>query len=153
MVATPTVEAFLKKHRSIALDTSAFIYFVEQHPRYFPLCENLFAGIETGRFTACTSTLTLLEVLVQPYRLQKDDIVLKFYALLTSYPNLTWVPVGLNVADKAAQLRAGYRLKTPDAIQAASAIAAGATGFICNDRAFRQVEEFECFIFDDHVKR
>ncbi len=153
MVGPPTVEAFLKKHRSIALDTSAFIYFVEQHPRYFPLCEKLFAGIETGRFTACTSTLTLLEVLVQPYRLQKDDIVLKFYALLTSYPNLTWVPVGLNVADKAAQLRAAHRLKTPDAIQAASAIAAGATGFICNDRAFRNVEGFDCFIIDDHVKR
>jgi predicted nucleic acid-binding protein len=153
VVGPPTVEAFLKKHRALALDTSAFIYFVEQHPRYFPLCEKLFAGIETGRFTACTSTLTLLEVLVQPYRLQKDDIVLKFYALLTSYPNLTWVPVGLNVADKAAQIRAGYRLKTPDAIQAASAIVAGATGFICNDKAYQQVEEFECLIIDEYAPR
>jgi hypothetical protein len=31
------------------------------------------------------------------------------------------------------KLHADYRLKTPDVIQAASAISYGATGFICND--------------------
>jgi len=51
-------------------------------------------------------------------------LVLKFYALLTTYPHLSWVPMTLNVADRAAKLRADHGLKTPDAIQAASAISA-----------------------------
>jgi predicted nucleic acid-binding protein len=119
VVEPHSLAAFLKRHRSIYLDTSAFIYFVERHPRYFPVCEELFRAIEAGRTKASTSTLTLLDILMQPYRQKKDDLVLKFYALLTTYPHLTWVPMDLNVADQAAKLRAEHGLKTPDAIQAA----------------------------------
>ncbi len=153
MVAPRTVDLFLKKHRSIAIDTSAFIYFVEGHPRYFPLCEKLFSAIETGKHRAFTSTLTLLEVLVQPYRLKRDDIVLKFYALLTTYPHLAWVPLDTTVADRAAQLRAEHNLRTPDSIQAASASLSGATGFVCNDRAFEKIKELDCLIIDDYASK
>jgi predicted nucleic acid-binding protein len=150
-VVTPrSLAGFLKQHRSIHLDTSAFIYFVERHPRYFPVCEELFREIEAGRTKASTSTLTLLEVLVQPYRLQKEELVLKFYALLTTYPHLAWIPMDLKVADQAAKLRAEHGLKTPDAIQAASAIASGASGLVCNDKIFGKVKAFEGFILDDH---
>jgi predicted nucleic acid-binding protein len=135
----------------VFLDTSAFIYLVEKHPRYFPLCERIFGALEAGRTQASTSTLTLLEVLVQPYQLKDDDLVFKFYALLTSYPHLTWVPMTLKVADHAAKLRAEHRLKTPDAIQAATAISRGATGFICNDKAFGKVNNFESLIIDDYM--
>jgi predicted nucleic acid-binding protein len=124
---------------------------VEHHPRYSHFCETLFDRIETGKTRATTSTLTLLEVLVQPYRQNNEELVMKFYALLTSYPHLTWVPMTLNVADRAAKLRAEHQLKTPDSIQAASAIACGATGFICNDKIFRKVKEFESLIINDCV--
>lgn len=153
MVAMSSLADFLRRHRSIFLDTSAFIYFVERHPRYYPFCEALFGSIETGQVEASTSTLTLLELLVQPYRLKKDGLVLKFYSLFTTYPHLSWLPVTLNVADRAARLRAEHRLKTPDAVQAAAAISHGATGFICNDSAFEKVAEIECLVIDDHVSR
>ena len=104
--------------------------------------------MEAGKVKACTSTLTLLEVLVQPYRLKKDDLVLKFYSLLTTYPNLTWIPMTLAVADHAARIRAEHRFKTPDAIQAASAITAGATGFVCNDNIFEKVSNFESLVIE-----
>jgi predicted nucleic acid-binding protein len=149
MVVPRALSGFLKKHPSVYLDTSTFIYFVERHPRYFPVCEELFHEIEAGRTKASTSTLMLLEILVQPYRQKKDDLVLKFYALLTTYPHLTWVPMTLNVADQAAKLRAEHGLKTPDAIQAASAISCGADGFVCNDRIFSKVNAFESLILDD----
>jgi len=149
VVEPHSLAAFLKRHRSIYLDTSAFIYVVERHPRYFPVCEELFRAIEAGRTKASTSTLTLLEILVQPYRQKKDDLVLKFYALLTTYPHLAWVPMTLNVADQAAKLRAEHRLKTPDAIQAASAISCGATGFVSNDRACDKALAVERRVLDD----
>ncbi len=151
MVAPPSLKAFFQKHRSVSLDTSAFIYFVERHPLYYPFCESVFGNIESGHIKASTSTLTLLEILVQPYRLEKDDLVLKFYSLLTTYPYLTWIPMTLSVADHAARLRAEYNLKTPDAVQAASAISHGATGFICNDRVFEKIKEIECLVIDDHI--
>lgn len=149
MVAA-ALKRFLRKHRIIALDTAPLIYFVEGHPRYLPLCEGIFEGVESGAVKASTSTLTLLETLVRPYQLKNDELVLKFYSLLTTYPHLIWIPITLNIADMAARLRAEHHLKTPDAIQAASAITSDATGFVCNDRAFRKIPELDCLILDDY---
>ena len=146
-----TIDEALTEVKKLGFDSSPFIYFVERHPRYSPFCDMLFSRIEAGKVRAATSTLTLLEVLVQPYQLKKDDLVIKFYALLTNYPHLTWVPMTLNVADHAAKLRAEHRLKTPDSIQAASAISCGATGFICNDKAFEKVKEFESLMINDSI--
>jgi len=151
VVASQTMDDFIKRHQSIFIDTRTVIYFIEKRARYFSFCEKLFSGIEGGRIKACTSTLTLLEVLVQPYRLKKDDLILKFYSLLTTYPNLTWIPMTLAVADNAARIRAEYRLKTPDAIQAASAITTGATGFVCNEKIFEKIANFESFVLEKHV--
>jgi len=75
----------------------------------------------------------------------------RYFPLRGPIPNLTWVPLTLNVADRAAKLRAEHRLKTPDAIQAASAISRGATGFICNDKIFERVVDFETLIIEDYV--
>ncbi|OGW31097.1 MAG: hypothetical protein A2X59_01645 [Nitrospirae bacterium GWC2_42_7] len=150
---TPSsLQSLLRKHSVVYLDTSIFIYFVEQHPRYHKLCGPIFEDIEAGKIKALTSTLTLLEILVQPYKLKKEDLVLKFYSLLVTYPHLSWIDMSLTVADRAAGLRAKYGLKTPDAIQMASALSHGAGAFICNDRAFDKIEEIECLIIDDFIR-
>jgi predicted nucleic acid-binding protein len=91
----------------------------------------------------------MLEVLVEPYRASDQDRVDMFYALLSTYPHLTWVETSLEIADRAAQLRADLNLRTPDAIQAATALISGATGFVSNDRAFRRVKGLEALILDD----
>ena len=149
MVTKSLLREFLEEHPLLSLDTSVFIYFVERHPRYHNLCDPVFEAIENGGLKAATSTLTLLEILVQPYRKKLDDLVLKFFALLTTYPNLKWVDLDVDIADTAARLRADHRLKTPDAIQAATAICSGATGFLCNDAAFKRVKAFDCLLLDD----
>ncbi len=133
----------------IGIDTNLFIYFLEDHPRYGAWCASLFDRIERGHNHAVTSTVTLLELLVQPYRDQKEELAQKIFALTTTYPKIEWVPVTLNVADRAAELRARYRLSTPDAIQLATAIGYKATRFYGNDRALRRVKEIECILVDD----
>lgn len=133
----------------IGLDTNVFIYFLEDHPRYGSWCASLFGQIEQGRNPAVTSTITLLELLVQPYRDQKEELAQKIFALVSTYPKLDWVPVTMNLADRAAELRARYRLSTPDAIQLATAIGHKATRFYGNDRSLRRVKEIECVIMDD----
>lgn len=98
-----------------------------------------------------TSTVTLLELLVQPYREQEEELAQKIFALAGTYPRLEWVPVSMDLADRAAELRARYRLSTPDAIQLATAISCEATRFYGNDRSLRRVKEIECFIVEDPI--
>ena len=64
----------------------------------------------------------MLELLVQPYRLADIDRVNRFYALLSTFPHLEWIAPTLRIADLGARLRAEYNLKTPDALQAATAL-------------------------------
>jgi predicted nucleic acid-binding protein len=133
----------------IGLDTNLFIYFLEDHPRYGTWCASLFDRIERGHNPAVTSTVTLLELLVQPYRDQKEELAQKIFALISTYPKIEWVPVSMGLADRAAELRARYRLSTPDAIQLATAIGHKATRFYGNDRSLRRVTEIECLLVDD----
>ena len=146
-----SADSFLRKHKSVYIDTSVFIYFVEKNARYHKICEAIFENIETGASKASTSTLSLLEVLVKPYKLKRDDLILSFYSLFSTYPNISWIDLTLGISDLAAKLRAEHGLKTPDAIQAASAISHGAKGFICNDRIFKKIKEIDCLIIDDCV--
>lgn len=140
---------FPAEHERVGLDTNLFIYFLEDHFRYGIWCASLFDHIERSRITAVTSTVTLLELLVQPYRQKNDEIVQKIYALLTTYPGLDWAPVTVEVADCAAAIRARYRLSTPDAIQVATALLQGAVRFYGNDKALRRIKEIECVVLDD----
>lgn len=149
MVLSARLARFLGRHSTIGLDTSILIYLVQDHPRYAEACTMVFSRIEDGRCRGVTSVISLLEVLVQPYRLEDDELTQKFYALLSTYPGLWWAPVTLELADRAAELRARYRFGTPDAIQVATAVSFGATGFLGNDRALRKVRELECATIDE----
>ena len=143
------LRAFLRRHRLIALDTSVFIYQLEANARYLPLTDLIFSWLEGPDSKAVTSTITMTELLVQPYRDDSDDQrVDVFYSLLTTFPNLGWIAPKLEIADVAARLRALHRLRTPDALQAATAEHSGATGLITNDTAFERVKTFETLVLD-----
>lgn len=142
------LRAFLKRHPRVGLDTSVFIYQLEANPRYLPLTDHIFSWLERPASKAVTSTITMAELLVQPYRHSDEQRLDEIYGLLTTYPNLEWGGLSLPIADSAARLRALHRLRTPDAIQAATAIHAGATAFITNDAVFQRVPELETLILD-----
>jgi predicted nucleic acid-binding protein len=88
----------------------------------------------------------MTEVLVHPYRLRNDSLVNRYYGLLLTYPNLQWIAPDVAIADLAARLRAGYRLRTPDALQLATAIRGEATAFLTNDSELKRVTEIEIAI-------
>lgn len=146
MVSAQRIEGFLRRHPVIGLDSNLLIYLIEEHPEYHRLAVKIFGSIETGRNTGVCSTLSLLEVLVQPYRESNDELVNQFYALLTTYPHLQWIELSIGIADLGAQLRAKYQLKTPDAILAATSIEAGATGFIGNDSQLKRISELDILV-------
>lgn len=142
------LRAFLRRHRRIALDTSIFIYQLEANARYVALTDHIFSWLERPGSKAVTSTITMTELLVQPYRSAEEARVDEFYGLLSTYPNLDWIAPDLEIADLAARLRALHHLRTPDALQAATASHAGATALITNDAMFERVQAFETLVLD-----
>ena len=148
-MSPPQVSAFLQRHARVALDTCVFIYHLDATPGYTDMVGPIFRWLEGPEGAAVTSTVTMLELLVQPYRVADLDRVNRFYASLSTYPHLDWIPHTLAIADRAARMRAVHRLRTPDAIQAATAVASDASGMITNDAAFRRVSELDVLVLDD----
>jgi len=142
------VAGFLRRHRKIALDSSVFIYQLEANPKYVAFTDPVFAWLERRHARAVTSTVTMTELLVPPYRDSNHALVRAFYALLSTCPNLDWIAPNLEIADTAARLRALHRIGTPDALQSATAIHAQATGLLTNDAVFARVAEFETLVLD-----
>ena len=89
MTAGP-LAAFLRRHRHIALDSSVFSYQLEGTTRYRPAVFDIFARVEGPRGDAVTSTVTMTELLVAPYRAADLDRVNAFFALLSTFPHLAW---------------------------------------------------------------
>ena len=142
------LRTFLRRHRLIAVDTSVFIYQIEANARYLAFTDHIFSWLERPGCQGVTSTITMTELLVQPYRDFDEQRVDEFYGLLSTFPNLHWVAPNLEIADLAARLRALHRLRTPDALQAAIAAHARATGLITNDAVFERLEAFETLVLD-----
>ena len=145
------LRVFLQGQHRIALDTSILIYHMEANTRYLALADAVSSWIEKAGHEAVTSTITMTELLVPSYREKDENRVDAFYGLLSTYPNLRWIPPDLETADLAAQLRATYRLRTPDALQAATALRAEATGFLTNDPAFSRIEELKTAVLDHYL--
>lgn len=142
------LERFLQQHKRVALDTSVFIYQLQAHPRYVRLTDQIFSWIEQKHATAVTSTITMTELLVQPYRDSQEQRADEIYALLSTYPNLEWIAPSLEIADAAARIRAAHRLRTPDALQAATALDGAAGCFVTNDAAFERVNHLRIIMLD-----
>jgi predicted nucleic acid-binding protein len=121
---------------------------MEANPRYLPFTDHIFSWLERAGGQGVTSTVTMTELLVQPYRELDEHRVDEFFGLPSTFPNLQWVAPDLEIADLAARLRALYRLRTPDALQAATAVHTGATGLITNDAVFERLEAFETLVLD-----
>jgi predicted nucleic acid-binding protein len=136
----------------VALDTSVFVYFIEEHPIYLPLVDPLFEAIAAGEIQAVTSSLTLLEVLVVPFRFANAPLIDQYETLLTRSRGLRLIDLGRDVLRSAALLRAATRAKTPDAIQLACALDAGCPVFLTNDERLPRVSGLRILQLDDYLR-
>jgi len=123
----------------VALDTCVFIYLIKEHPDHLPILAPLYAAVDAGQLPAVTSALTILEVLVVPLRHGDAALAVRYEALLRGSRGLETVDVSAAILRDAAALRASTGLRTPDAIQLATALARGCSALVTNDRAFPSV--------------
>ena len=118
----------------VGVDAAIFIYFIEEHPRFLSSILPLFREADQGKRELVTSALTLLEVLVVPYRAGNRMLGDRYEALLTRSRGIRTVDVTRDQLRAAAHLRAATGVRTPDALQLVAAIASGCATFLTNDR-------------------
>ena len=56
------------------------------------------------------------------------------------------------ISEMAASLRAKYSIKTPDAIQIATAVITGSSFYITNDASLKKVDEVRIMLLKDMLK-
>ena len=139
----------LAGHRLIALDTSVWIYHFEGSAAYGQAADSVLEAIAQGRAGAVASELVLLELLVAPLKKGSQDVADEIELMLLHFPNLQLAPVTRGVLVRAAEIRARYGLRTPDAIMLATAVESGSTLAVTNDSAWRKVDEIEVLLLRD----
>ena len=118
----------------IGVDTAIFIYFIEGAPVWLPLITPLFRAADRGQLELFTSVVTLLEVLVVPFRADNESLAGRYEALLTSSRGVRLIDMTRNQLRRASRLRALTGMRTPDALQLSAAQEAGCAAFLTNDR-------------------
>jgi predicted nucleic acid-binding protein len=137
--------------RIVGLDTAPLIYFIEENSTYLAVTDAFFEAMFRGEFRVVTSVLSLSEVLVYPLRQNNTILAQEYRDILFNSAGLTTIEVTPNIAEIAAQLRANYTLRTPDAIQMATAINAGASFFLINDARLPSLSGLSVLVLDELV--
>ncbi|BAU10294.1 hypothetical protein LEP3755_07780 [Leptolyngbya sp. NIES-3755] len=133
------------------LDTAPVIYYVERNVSYFAIVQCIFQRIQNHTFQAVTSPITLAECLIAPTRQGLVTLQQEFTAAIVNGENTIFQPIDAAVGQKAAEIRAKYNLKLPDALQIAIAIVAGCDVFLTNDAALKRVQELGVVIIGELV--
>jgi predicted nucleic acid-binding protein len=120
----------------LLMDSSPIIYVLEQHPTFAIRFLPLFEAQATGRLNFAVTTVTVSEVLTGPLQAADEALARRYRTILESWQV---VPLDIAIAESAARLRAAFGLKLPDAVQAASAVAANAIALVTHDRDFSRV--------------
>ena len=135
--------------RKVYLDANIFIYTLEGMEPWADLLSDVFAGLTAGKLSAVTSSLSLSECLVLPFKHKKNELVAVYREALLPSHYLTTVPIDDRVLISAANIRAQTGLKLPDAIHAATALTQQCTAMLTNDPGFKRVPGIELFLLSD----
>jgi len=139
-------------HQRIMCDKAPIIYFIEDHSIYGRVSEELFRFVSINSDVHLfSSVITLTEVLTQPLRKSRFDIAEIYRDFLLNSVNFNLYPVDAIIAEKSAEIRARYSIKTPDAIQIAVAVENNASLFITNDAVLKKIDEIEVFVLSDYL--
>jgi predicted nucleic acid-binding protein len=138
--------------RSVLLDTSACIYFLDGSPadRRHREVAALVGRAEGGALTIVLSPISVAELLVLPIResdVEAEAMVRLFVSRLCQV-----VPATDATASSAALLRSKYGLRLPDAFVLASAVEHAVEGVVGNDAAWKRVEEIQYLHIDDEIE-
>ena len=134
---------------SIYLDTSPFIYYLEQNREYFDRVRYFFKESYHNNRLLFTSAVTIEEYCVYPLSMGNMQAIDEFNAFLNGM-NISVVPVSREIAFDAAKLRTKYKgFKALDSIHLATPQFCQCDLFLTNDKQLRQTQEITVLTMDD----
>ena len=139
----------LQRGQTVFADTVTFIYYFENHEVYADRLDRLFQSFADLNVQIVTSMVTYIEVLTLPEKNGNHRLAAKYRDYLTNSENLSVYPLDFQVADEAVRLRAKHGLRTPDAIQLATARVCGADVVLTNDQRWRIVPNMPVVLMDE----
>jgi len=138
----PLDASALPKGALILVDTSPIIYVLEGHTSLSQRFAPLFERHAAGEIGLAVTTITVAEVLTGPLGKRQEALARRYRTILESWQV---VELTADIAESAARMRARSKLKLPDAIQLASALAVNATALVTHDRDFAAVRGIQIF--------
>jgi predicted nucleic acid-binding protein len=140
------------RDKVVAFDSAPLIYYLEDYPKFSRLAHEVFDSIHQRYTTGITSIVSLMEVLVLPLRRGHAELADQYRRLLLHTRAVTVAPVDLTVCELAARLRARHAwLRSPDALQIATAIANKADLIVTNDERWKRLTEIPVIVLSDYV--
>ena len=136
---------------TVFFDASPFIYYFEDKQPYGDLLAPIFLGLKNGSIDVVSSLITVSEVLTLPYRRGQWDLIKTYSEVFGHQSNIEVLPMTLETANLTAQIRGKYGLKTPDAIQWATATLHGVDYFLTNDQGFKILNDDRILIIDEYI--
>jgi len=128
---------------NLFLDACLIIYLIEsKEPFHTKIQATLRQLVDTyPDISIAISRLSVLECLVRPLRHQENNTI-ESYRTFFAKQDLQKVELAPEVVEKALWLRVRYNIRTPDALQAASALyLPGEVIFLTGDKSFKRVSE------------
>ena len=139
------------QEKTVFFDTAPFIYVFETKLPYKKLLTPVFLAVDAGTIRAVSSLITVVEILSKPYGLEQRDLIETYRQVFGRSSKIDVLPLTLETADLTAQVRGKYDLKTPDAIQWATAVLQNVDYFLTNDKRFKILNDDRVLIVDEYL--
>ncbi len=136
-------------HRMVFIDTAPFIYLFEDRNDLGQRIEELLRRWILGGAQIMTSAITVMEIMTKPLKAGNQQLTDYYYAYFTQTKGLSLKSIGPGEAKAAAEFRAKYGIKAPDALQLGTAQIHGADLVLTNDRDWLRVTEMSISVLSE----
>ena len=137
--------------KNVYVDTNIIIYLVEGFQPYQKAIDEIQLLLEIDKLQACTSELSLCEVLVKPYKIGSDYVANLFRTFLEESGSFEMFAIDKDILMSSAHISATTGIKTPDAIHVATALANDCGIFLSNDKAIPTPKSLKKVLLSDYL--
>lgn len=138
MTRDPSIQHAVPAGASVLIDTSVVLAYLTGTEAISPLATDLFDGcLATGRNPGALSTVTVMELLVRPFRAGPSAVGV-VQGFLAHFDGMRLLPVDDATAVEAARIRALAGFAAPDALIVASFLVGDFDILVTNDTSWAE---------------
>jgi len=126
----------------VTIDTNIIINVKEEEEPFFEYSSKILDTIEDGQLKGVISIITIAELCVGYYNINKPKEKDEYISNLYSQDNYTIVNLDRVLADQSAKIRSETNLRLPDSIIVATSLKEKVSFLISNDEKFNRAEVY-----------